>query len=423
MRGNGVYTNARVLRGGRLAPTDNEICPLTAGLDVTMHVQVTKRFQLITLARGPALIAHTLGVISAAASFRHRSPVPASPQPATLSSLKGLACGLLGLQLLVIAPVFGAEGDSIDQKGDDFNVKWSKRTLQLADGLDSFFGNQRIDDDAQQTRVRIRIDAGYDEDDGGSLGASVSARLSLPRAEDRWAIIIGDLDADDDEDTISDEDSQPSGGIGLRFTPKSDLRKQFSFDVGIRRPDDKYELYGRVRHRHTIPHKRWSTRFDNKLWLYSSFGWEFDGNIYFERPIPEKFFFRSRTRFRWWEDEDECNEAWCPEQRFTVFQRLNSPKHALAYEWFSFFETDPADGSSDHLERTYLRLRYRHMTRWDWLFIEYRPRVNFKREDDYDATFDIIVRFESIFGYRPEFQTVRFGPEENIKLPNNGQPE
>jgi hypothetical protein len=304
---------------------------------------------------------------------------------------------------------FAAGGDTNSGKVQEFHTKWSDKTLNLANQIDSFFGNQRIEEDAQQTRIRVKLDAGYD-DDGGSLGGSVSARLSLPRAE-KWALTIGDLDADDEDNDLLD-DGSATGGVGLRFTPKSDRLRQFSVDFGFRKPDDHYRLYVRGRHRYTFVHDKWNTRFDNKLWLYSSFGAEFDGNVYFERKMASSSLFRARTRLRWWEDDDECNGDYCPEQRFSFYQRFNSPRHALAYEWFSFFESEPEDGSSDYLDKSYFRLRYRHMTRWEWLFIEYRPRVSFKREDDYDASYDFTIRFEGIFGYRPELDTVRFGPEE-----------
>ncbi len=313
---------------------------------------------------------------------------------------------------------FAGNGDTVEGTSDGFHAKWSDRTLKLADHLDGFFGHQRIEDDSQQTRVRVKVDIGYDEDDGASLGASLSARLSLPRAEEKWALIIGDLDDDDDDTDVSD-DGTSNSGVGVRFTPKSSLRKQFSLDVGLRRPDDSYRLYLRGRHKHAYNHDKWITRFDNKLWLYTSFGWELDGNVYFERPFASSSLFRARTRVRWWEDDDECNGSYCPEQRFTFYQKFDSPKHALAYEWFSFFEADPEDGSDDYLDKTYLRTRYRHTTRWDWLFVEYRPRVSFKRVDDYDATFDFLVRLEGIFGYKPKIDSILFGPEDTKKKSGN----
>ena len=94
---------------------------------------------------------------------------------------------------------------------------------------------------------------------------------------------------------------------------------------------------------------------------------------------------------------------------------MNNPRHALAYEASSYFETEPADGSSDSLKLARLQLRYRHRTPWNWAFVELRPAVDFPRNEDYEPTWNIMLRLEAIFGYRPRYDTLEFGPEEALR--------
>ena len=130
--------------------------------------------------------------------------------------------------------------------------------------------------------------------------------------------------------------------------------------------------------------------------------------------MPPNKLFRARTRIRWWEDDEKCNDGWCPSQHFYLYQRLKSRKHLFAYEFSTYFESNPLDESDDYVERSLLKLRYRRQSKWDWLFWELSPRVTFKREHDYDGKFAMLFRLESIFGYRPDYGYMDFGPERAL---------
>ena len=170
----------------------------------------------------------------------------------------------------------------------------------------------------------------------------------------------------------------------------------------------------RARHRKTTPYERWVSRLDNKLYLHYDYGAEYDGKLDFDLGFPPRSLFRSRTRLRWWEEDSECNGGFCPEQHFMLYQRMKSPKHAMAYEFSTFLQTDPDDGSDDYVDKSRLRLRYRHRTGYDWLFVELRPTLTFDRDNDYDGNWSFLVRLEGIFGYQPRYDTLDFGPERHL---------
>lgn len=320
--------------------------------------------------------------------------------------------------LFALVPVHAQESElrtdepKSGNRVESFHENVSIRVLKAADIIDGFFGSQRIEDDAQQTRVSVRLDYRMIESEEDDLGASISGKISLPRLEDRWSLIIG---RDDDEDSLDQpEDANIDRGVALRFDAINSLTKNVSFDIGVRRPGDSYEVFGRARHRRTRPHKIWVSRFDNKLYLYHNYGLEYDGIFDFDRPLSKTKLFRYRTRIRWWEEPSECNEGFCPEQTFIVYQRLNSPKHAMSYEFRTRFQSKPEDGSDDYVDVSYLRLRYRHNTKYDWLFYEIQPQIAFRRENEYDGRLSLLLRLEAVFGYKPRYDTLDFGPESQL---------
>ncbi len=306
----------------------------------------------------------------------------------------------------------GERADALKEGADAVQKDWSNKVLKLANGLDSFFGDSRIEDDAQQTRIKLRFDLEHYESEGLDARLRASARLSLPRTENKLALIVNGDDLEDDEQSLEDEQERE---VSLRYDATSSLTRNLSYDAGFRRPDDRYEPYLRARYRRNDPLGQWVSRLDNKLYYYSRFGFEYDGKLDFDRVLPPSVLFRSHTRLRWWENDDKCNGGFCPEQHFLFYQRMKNPAHALAYEASSYFESEPVDGSTDHLKLARLQLRYRHRTPWEWAFVELRPAVDFPRDEDYEPTWNIMLRLEAIFGYRPKYDTLEFGPEEALR--------
>ena len=319
------------------------------------------------------------------------------------------------LYLLVVPmamPQELTEGGDVEKLNiEDVHDKWSKNVLKAADRVDSFFGNERIEEDSQQTRVKVSLDYEAVEGESDSIGGHVSAKISLPRLDHKWALVVN---GDDEGELDQADENNTDKSVSLRFNPFSDILKSVSLDLGFRKPGDSYELFGRVRHRLTTPHKEWVSRLDNKLYVHWDYGVEYDGKLDFDRGLPPLSLFRYRTRVRWWEEDSECNGGFCPEQHFILYQRMKSPQHAFAYEFSTFFQTDPDDGSSDYVDKTRFRVRYRHRTSYDWLFVEVRPTLTFDRKDDYDPNWSLLIRFEGIFGYQPKYETLDFGPEKYL---------
>jgi hypothetical protein len=161
---------------------------------------------------------------------------------------------MVSLCAICAAPLMANETGTSTGKVEQINEKWSKRVLQLTNSIDGFFGNDRIEEDSQKTRVKVRLD--FDKEESNSLDTRIriSARLSLPNLENKWAVVInGDDDDSDDSDLEEEEDRS----LALRFDAKSSLNRNLEFDLGLKRPDGSYEAFERARYRRTDPVGRW----------------------------------------------------------------------------------------------------------------------------------------------------------------------
>ena len=270
--------------------------------------------------------------------------------------------------------------------------KWSRLTLDTADRIDRFFSNQNVDDENQETRLRIYIKMRTDENDGQSLGAGIRGKLSLPRTEQRLQIIFGQ---DDDSTTPVNTKDQ---NISLRIRPAgTDSVRQMRFDAGIRKRVGSYQLFGRARHRLTFDRaSRWVLSITNSLHYFTKAKTEYRGQITFDWPLSTRFFFRPTTQIRWYQNNtDKCNDGICIDQYFTLYERLRQQTtHAIAYDAEFFYRNRPGE-----LDDVVLKARYRRTTGRDWLFWEIEPAVHFPAADGHDLTYRITFKLEGVFGY------------------------
>ena len=293
-----------------------------------------------------------------------------------------------------------------DLDPDELHETWSERILDTANRIDSWFGDDRIDDEAQQTRVRAYGDLEFNDEDGTDLRIRVKARLVLPNTKKRLRL---ELNGTDDENAWSEEDRDTEEArenrersLGLNFNTNRTARSNTDLGAGIRYRDSELAVYAKGRHRVYFNAEPWLPRLTNEVRSYSDTGWQYQGTLDFDRELSDIWFFRSRSELRWYEDkgveeEDQiCNDGYCMNQFFSLYQDFPDRESAIAYDWNNYFVTEP----NTRLEELQLGIRYRRQTRWDWLHYEIRPSVRFLADTDYDDQYSIVFRLEGIFGYR-----------------------
>ena len=228
-----------------------------------------------------------------------------------------------------------------------------------------------------------------------SLAQAFGPGVSLPKTENRLKLILGD---DEDEGRINDlDESQQNISLQLRGKRETAL-KQIRFDLGIRRRDGSYQPYVRARQSKTFKTGGpWLPRLTNSFYYFTKSKFEYRGQADFDRVIGTDYFFRPSTVLRWYENNsDECDDGWCLDQYFSLYEKLRRSKsEAIAYDVEIFLRDKPEFTVHDAV----LKARYRRMTKKKWLFWELEPGVHFPAEHDHDPTFRFTVRLEGIFGY------------------------
>ncbi|MEH6606846.1 MAG: hypothetical protein V7711_14775, partial [Pseudomonadales bacterium] len=97
----------------------------------------------------------------------------------------------------------------------------------------------------------------------------------------------------------------------------------------------------------------------------------------------------------------------CTDQIFTVYQKLHSPEHAIAYDMGLYFDTKP----EAKMVGRGIRIRYRHRVFYDWLYAEVAPAFSQRDEFDWENQWSIFFRLEGVFGYdsdKAEIEMYRF---------------
>ena len=277
---------------------------------------------------------------------------------------------------------------------------------RAANSIDNFFSSDRHVWGDNKTRVTLRGNFDYLDDHGWEFNPEVRLFLALPGLNDRLRLVVND--DDDDGDAGGGDADDKDSNLALRFIGTVTDKYGITFDLGLStRGDPSLQGFARVNlFRHWKLGKTWGARLENRVYWYTESEFRNDFRWYFEKPINDKFFFRSRTRLDWQQDKDS---DWYPEQRFTLFQQINN-RTALAYEVIAneiFFDDSPFDPSEilnpqERYTHYQARLRFRRNFKYPWLFYEVWPIAAWTEERDYEFTPAIRLRIEVVLGDPPK---------------------
>ncbi|MFC1681339.1 hypothetical protein ACFL1S_06105 [Pseudomonadota bacterium] len=283
--------------------------------------------------------------------------------------------------------------------------KLSTSIQKTAARIDNFFSNERHNWSANKTRVTLRGNFDWIDDLGWEFNPEFKLFLALPGLNNRLRVVAND----DDDNGAADgaPKDQDESDVALRYIGKQTRKGGYSFDLGLSTRDSdlqsfvRFNLFG-----HYSLGNNWAGRSENRLYWYTSAGLRNDSRQYFERRLSDNWFFRSRTRLQYEEDK---NEGWYPEQKFTLFQRI-SDRSVLAYEVIArqYCDCDPVYPpekqlvQADRYNLFMARLRFRRNAFYPWLFFELWPGAAWPEERDYEFTPAIRFRLEVVLGTPPK---------------------
>jgi hypothetical protein len=258
--------------------------------------------------------------------------------------------------------------------------------------VDSFFADDRFYTDATDSYLRVSGQTTFEDGEDDRSQARVRMRLDLPGTRERLRVFVEGGDPDDGDDATSEtipdalDDADYNIGIEMQIpdTEKWDLRPA----IGVKASSSP-DPFIRMR---AIRYERlngWLFRFATGISEFVDDGTEVGARVDFDRKLNPDWLFRTTTRAEYRDSKDRIEAL----QQFSLFQKVND-RVGFAYDVGVRADDDP----DWEVDQYFTQFRSRFRVYRKWLFLELKPQIVFREEDDYDASFLFSVRLDVIFG-------------------------
>jgi len=282
--------------------------------------------------------------------------------------------------------------DAVIGKLDITHTSISSQLEQTATSIDSFFADDIVFEQTNQSYMRIALDMVSEEYDGTGFAGDLKLKVDLPHIKKRLKLLIEtDSQRDSKEnleelpsDVVQERDFFISLERKLGGVRKWDIRP--SLGVKVRRPIDPF---ARIRTFRYFALDNWLLRASNTLAWYDSHGYGANGALEFDRIIKTGLLFRTTSKLSW--QEEEMFRRF--DLGFSLYQRIDERQN-MAYQ-IAGFADDEYDWRSN---KYYTRVRYRKGLYKKWMFGEIIPQFTFHKETGFHSEASITFRLEMVFG-------------------------
>jgi hypothetical protein len=281
--------------------------------------------------------------------------------------------------------------DEDDKWIDTIPEKLYTLTCSPVSWVDGLFGNDRFDDEYQNTHGHITLGGLWDERSGFHRITRAKVRVYAPQISERFNAFIGRIDEDDfflrEEESGSNQSSssQPSTVptpeafdrniddstlLGLGYNEPLKKRGSFDADVGVRVrfPVDPYV---RGSYRYAMPlGERNLMRFRETIFWQETEGFGTTTRLDWDRVLTDNFFTRLSGSGTF--SQNTIGMRWY--STFTLYQVMRHQR-VLAYELKSYGATD----SEVPLQNYGATIIYRRSAWRDWFWIELRTGIDWPR--------------------------------------------
>jgi len=357
--------------------------------------------RMVQLALGATIALGPVGVWAEEPSPDSNVPPPTEATPATSDSESGQKNPEAGSEKVAPPATKAAPSAGPPPHGtfDIWHDAVSEQILTTAEWLDSFFDDPRFRAENNQTRVKVAADYIWERGTTSDFKFPISVQLKLPRLQDKARFVL--LGPQQQQDV---EGQTPSTGTAASRLPSAQdsnattaldyffwatQRLNIATRVGVRFHEGKPVGYVQPRYRQLEKFDLWALRFTQDFKWWTDLGWESTTTFDLERPLSEKFFFRTTLQGAWTEQK---RNYYYYSLAFNVRQIL-TPRRVMQYELVNGFQTD-----KEALEEIRATIRFREKIWRDWMFFEIAPYASYRRDHDFDFLPGIVVRFELIFG-------------------------
>ncbi len=278
---------------------------------------------------------------------------------------------------------------------DDTHQRISDGILSFSNQIDSFFGNQRGDDEANGSRLRLFYDNNLRQGEKWDRGLNVRFSLRLPQLQKLLKVSFNK----EAKEKAKGKEKENQTQTNPKNPPPEETRKNqlrefvdqwaFNFNTGIR-VDIPPNLFARARLRRTmIFFDKWEFNPTQELnwFLEQGFGAVFSHDL--DRRLTDKTILRLTNTLVWSDENDETTSSHGPQ----IFHQISDTK-AISYSILAQGSNNPKPAINNYTAF----IAYRQQLYGKWLFGELRPAVEYPRNQGWNDVYSLFVRVEAVFG-------------------------
>ncbi|NIV64650.1 MAG: hypothetical protein GWN40_00365, partial [Nitrosopumilaceae archaeon] len=267
---------------------------------------------------------------------------------------------------------------------------FSESVLRATNQLDNFWGDDRSLEEANRSRIWVRMDFDIDQNSGFDFKPNVIANIRIPRTNDRLHLFFNSEEGDDDELESDIRDNDEHGTLFLRYFLFNSPWYSLGADTGVRIRSSGVAWFAGLRARIYTTYGKWGFRLTDQFRWFTDRQFTNKTRFDVERIlVKDKTFFRSSTFGNWFQKKT----GYFIEQNFQLFHKL-AERTGIVLQWRTIGETR----LDDFFKETRVRIRLRKNIRWRWLFGEMAPSIFWKEKDDWETNVGIRFRVEVHFG-------------------------
>lgn len=311
-----------------------------------------------------------------------------------------IAC--LGISVLFSAQIHAAEDDSEAEDTispprisfltplDKHRDAASQSVVKFANWVDNFFGDDRAFDESQKSFLKVNFLQINEEGYQPRFEANLQGKLTLPNTQKRLKLLIlsEPEDGASDDNTAVEAIEAQEQTIGLRYIQYTSDWLTANTDAGVRL-NSGLDAFVRFRVRGLYNLGSWNLRAAQTLFWRDSSGTGETTQLDFERSLATRTLFRSTSKATY-RDETRLFDM---SQNFYLIHTINQNR-AVIYRTGVTGESEPYNRTTDYVISVQLRERIHS----NWLFLEINPKVNYPREEGFQAIRSLTFKLEAIFG-------------------------
>ncbi len=295
----------------------------------------------------------------------------------------------------------GRQAEEVEKAGaawsllDSAHSFLSTRLVEFVDQVDTFFGDERVDDESRDSFLRFGYGMVANTDGTFDDVSRLRLKVDLPRIEKKLNILF-ETDGEEAFTTGTAQQDNPvfagnrsDYSTALRYVVKESSKWSALADAGVSfgNPPDEF-LRGRLRRTEAV--KDWNFRFTQMIFWYQSKGLGETTQFDIETRAGWNDLLRLVAKATWTDKTAEFDYG----QSISLYHELG-PRHAMVLSAGYSGESEPTSRVTGYFFGGRVRKR---ANRRKWLFFELEPKWQFSEQMNFRMQPTLTMSIEAMFG-------------------------